>query len=109
MGRSAKIHGCFPAPPLSFLVNSNLKFNWQTLRQQTPPPIYPYLPGVSQDEDVRSSYIVPGDLEPGLDERQISRLLSAELGVGSSVAMPAKRSTAKSKSPCGPVAYIPFD
>jgi len=83
--------------------------NWQTLRQQTPPPIYPYLPGVSQDEDVRSSYIVPGDLEPGLDERQISRLLSAELGVGSSVAMPAKRSTAKSKSPCGPVAYIPFD
>ncbi|XP_052847991.1 3-phosphoinositide-dependent protein kinase 1 isoform X4 [Drosophila gunungcola] len=69
--------------------------DWQTLRQQTPPPIYPYLPGVSQDEDFRSSYSVPGDLEPGLDERQISRLLSAELGVGSSVAMPAKRSTAK--------------
>ncbi|EDV38666.1 uncharacterized protein Dana_GF24880, isoform A [Drosophila ananassae] len=69
--------------------------NWQTLRQETPPPIYPYLPGVSQDEDIRSSYSVPGDLEPGLDERQISRLLSAELGVGSSVAMPAKRSTAK--------------
>lgn len=71
--------------------------NWQTLRQETPPPIYPYLPGVSQDEDIRSSYSVPGDLEPGLDERQISRLLSAELGVGSSVAMPAKRSTAKSE------------
>lgn len=71
--------------------------DWQTVRQQTPPPIYPYLPGVSQDEDFRSSYSVPGDLEPGLDERQISRLLSAELGVGSSVAMPAKRSTAKSK------------
>ncbi|KAH8316903.1 hypothetical protein KR074_000207 [Drosophila pseudoananassae] len=69
--------------------------NWQTVRQETPPPIYPYLPGVSQDEDIRSSYSVPGDLEPGLDERQISRLLSAELGVGSSVAMPAKRSTAK--------------
>ncbi|EDV49995.1 3-phosphoinositide-dependent protein kinase 1 isoform X1 [Drosophila erecta] len=69
--------------------------DWQTLRQQTPPPIYPYLPGVSQDEDFRSSYTVPGDLEPGLDERQISRLLSAELGVGSSVAMPVKRSTAK--------------
>ncbi|XP_022231868.2 3-phosphoinositide-dependent protein kinase 1 isoform X1 [Drosophila obscura] len=69
--------------------------NWETLRQQTPPPIYPYLPGVSQDEDFRSSYSVPGDLEPGLDERQITRLLSAELGVGSSVAMPAKRSTAK--------------
>ncbi|KAH8262407.1 hypothetical protein KR026_003472 [Drosophila bipectinata] len=69
--------------------------NWQTVRQETPPPIYPYLPGVSQDEDIRSSYSVPGDLEPGLDERQISRLLSAELGVGSSVAQPAKRSTAK--------------
>ncbi|KAH8297812.1 hypothetical protein KR054_010842 [Drosophila jambulina] len=70
--------------------------DWDTVRQKTPPPIYPYLPGVSQEEDFRSSYYnVPGDLEPGLDERQISRLLSAELGVGSSVAMPAKRSTAK--------------
>jgi len=81
--------------------------DWQTLRQQTPPPIYPYLPGVSQDEDFRSSYTVPGDLEPGLDERQISRLLSAELGVGSSVAMPVKRSTAKSKCPRGaPEKYV---
>ncbi|XP_068142336.1 LOW QUALITY PROTEIN: 3-phosphoinositide-dependent protein kinase 1 [Drosophila tropicalis] len=70
--------------------------NWQTLRQQTPPPIYPYLPGVNQDEDFRSNvYSVPGDLEPGLDERQITRLLSAELGVGSSVAMPAQPSTSK--------------
>ncbi|XP_034111441.1 3-phosphoinositide-dependent protein kinase 1 isoform X3 [Drosophila albomicans] len=76
--------------------------DWQTLRQQTPPPIYPYLPGVSQDEELRSghgnNYSLPisGDLEPGLDERQITRLLSAELGVGSSVAAPAQKpSTAK--------------
>ncbi|XP_034483533.1 3-phosphoinositide-dependent protein kinase 1 isoform X2 [Drosophila innubila] len=87
--------------------------DWQTLRQQTPPPIYPYLPGVSQDsqdDELRSgsgrgggsgngvSFSLPisGDLEPGLDERQITRLLSAELGVGSSVAAPAhKPSTAK--------------
>lgn len=78
--------------------------NWTTLRQQTPPPIYPYLPGVSQDEELRSgngsSYSLPisGDLEPGLDERQITRLLSAELGVGSSAAAPARKpSTAKSE------------
>lgn len=77
--------------------------DWQTLRQQTPPPIYPYLPGVSQDDAICTvngvSYSLPisGDLEPGLDERQITRLLSAELGVGSSAAAPAhKPSTAKS-------------
>nr|DBA35728.1 TPA: Phosphoinositide-dependent kinase 1 [Drosophila grimshawi] len=80
--------------------------DWQTLRQQTPPPIYPYLPGVSQDEEIRttnggttsSSACLPisGDLEPGLDERQVTRLLSAMLGVGSSTAEPAhKPSTAK--------------
>ncbi|XP_030560689.1 3-phosphoinositide-dependent protein kinase 1 isoform X2 [Drosophila novamexicana] len=74
--------------------------DWQTLRQQTPPPIYPYLPGVSQDDALCSanSYCLPisVDLEPGLDERQITRLLSAELGVGSSAAAPAhKPSVAK--------------
>lgn len=88
--------------------------DWQTLRQQTPPPIYPYLPGVSQD-DMHAlstgngvSYNVPisGDLEPGLDERQITRLLSAELGVGSSAAAPAhKPSTAKSKCCTGILEY----
>lgn len=78
--------------------------DWTTLRQQTPPPIYPYLPGVSQDDELRSghdsNYSLPisGDLEPGLDERQITRLLSAELGVGSSAAAPARKpSTAKSE------------
>ncbi|XP_036338191.1 3-phosphoinositide-dependent protein kinase 1 isoform X2 [Rhagoletis pomonella] len=51
-----------------------------TVRQQTPPPIYPYLPGVSKDEDFRSQYCMPENLEPGLDDKQLTRLLGMELG-----------------------------
>ncbi|XP_053954577.1 3-phosphoinositide-dependent protein kinase 1 isoform X2 [Anastrepha ludens] len=51
-----------------------------TVRQQTPPPIYPYLPGVSKDEDFRSQYCMPENLEPGLDDKQLTRLLGIELG-----------------------------
>lgn len=51
---------------------------WKTLRTQTPPPIYPYLPGVS---DVKEEpYRVPLHLEPGLGARQLRRLLGLELG-----------------------------
>ncbi|XP_030375721.1 3-phosphoinositide-dependent protein kinase 1 isoform X2 [Scaptodrosophila lebanonensis] len=72
---------------------------WRTLRQQTPPPIYPYLPGVCKDEDFPSSFSVPGDLEPGLDERQITRLLGMELGVGSvGGSDSAAQKTAKTKN-----------
>ncbi|XP_067646581.1 3-phosphoinositide-dependent protein kinase 1 isoform X2 [Eurosta solidaginis] len=50
------------------------------VRQETPPPIYPYLPGVSKDEDFRSQYRMPENLEPGLDDKQLTRLLGMELG-----------------------------
>ncbi|XP_055912054.1 3-phosphoinositide-dependent protein kinase 1 isoform X2 [Eupeodes corollae] len=50
------------------------------IREQVPPTIYPYLPGVSKDEEFRSQYRVPDDLEPGLGDRQLTRLLGMELG-----------------------------
>lgn len=51
---------------------------WQTLRTQTPPRIYPYLPGVCDDNVV--PYRVPQHLEPGLGADQLQRLLGLELG-----------------------------
>jgi len=32
--------------------------NFETLHEQTPPPIYPYLPGTSEHEELRSQYRV---------------------------------------------------
>lgn len=54
--------------------------SWCNLREQTPPQIYPYLPGRSLESELRSRYRVPDNLEPGLDERQLTRLLGLELG-----------------------------
>ncbi|XP_044005061.1 3-phosphoinositide-dependent protein kinase 1 isoform X1 [Aphidius gifuensis] len=54
--------------------------NFETLHKQTPPPIYPYLPGTSENEELRSHYRVPSNLEPGLDDKQLTRLLG--LGIG---------------------------
>ncbi|XP_076672178.1 phosphoinositide-dependent kinase 1 isoform X3 [Andrena cerasifolii] len=49
--------------------------DFETLHEQTPPPIYPYLPGTSEHEELRSQYRVPDHLEPGLDDKQLTRLL----------------------------------
>ncbi|XP_050448177.1 3-phosphoinositide-dependent protein kinase 1 isoform X3 [Cataglyphis hispanica] len=54
--------------------------DFETLHEQTPPPIYPYLPGTSEHEELRSQYRVPDNLEPGLDDKQLTRLLG--LGIG---------------------------
>ena len=54
--------------------------NFETLHEQSPPPIYPYLPGTSENEELRSQYRVPDHLEPGLDDKQLTRLLG--LGIG---------------------------
>lgn len=56
--------------------------DWDTIRSQTPPPIHPYLPGVFEDDDdeLLNQYNVPDHLEPGLDDRQLTRLLGIELG-----------------------------
>ncbi|KAG4071171.1 hypothetical protein HA402_001161 [Bradysia odoriphaga] len=54
---------------------------WEGLRQQTPPKICPYLPGVfGEDEELLNKYTIPDHLEPGLDDRQLTRLLGLELG-----------------------------
>lgn len=55
--------------------------SWDTLRTDTPPPIYPYLPGVQDDAEViNSQYRIPDNLEPGFSDRQQTRLLGHELG-----------------------------
>jgi 3-phosphoinositide dependent protein kinase-1 len=58
---------------------------FDTLRHQTPPPIYPYLPGLNADDELRSQYRVPDHLEPGLDDKQLTRLLGLELGTSEAV------------------------
>uniref|UniRef100_A0A1A9UJC2 3-phosphoinositide-dependent protein kinase 1 n=1 Tax=Glossina austeni TaxID=7395 RepID=A0A1A9UJC2_GLOAU len=50
--------------------------NFETVRQQTPPPISPYLPDLNKEEEFR----VYEHLEPGLDDKQLTRLLGMELG-----------------------------
>ncbi|XP_076170766.1 phosphoinositide-dependent kinase 1 isoform X2 [Ptiloglossa arizonensis] len=54
--------------------------DFETLHEQTPPPIYPYLPGTSEHEELRSQYRVPDHLEPGLDDKQLTRLLGLSIG-----------------------------
>ncbi|XP_008203217.1 3-phosphoinositide-dependent protein kinase 1 isoform X2 [Nasonia vitripennis] len=54
--------------------------DFETLHEQTPPAIYPYLPGTSEHEELRSHYRVPDNLKPGLDDKQLTRLLG--LGIG---------------------------
>lgn len=53
--------------------------NFDTLHEQTPPQIYPYLPGTSEHEELRSQYRVPDHLEPGLGDKQLTRLLGLDL------------------------------
>lgn len=53
--------------------------DFETLHKQTPPQIYPYLPGTSENEELRSHYRVPDHLEPGLDDKQLTRLLGLDL------------------------------
>uniref|UniRef100_A0A1B6EAV1 3-phosphoinositide-dependent protein kinase 1 n=1 Tax=Clastoptera arizonana TaxID=38151 RepID=A0A1B6EAV1_9HEMI len=64
--------------------------NWDTLPQTEPPPIYPYLPGTSESQELRSHYRVPDNLEPGLDENQLTRLLGLDLQTAT-IANPKKK------------------
>ncbi|CAL1278763.1 unnamed protein product [Larinioides sclopetarius] len=52
---------------------------WERLHECTPPRILPYLPGTSSNEELRSQYQVPDHLEPGLDDKQMTRLLGLAL------------------------------
>lgn len=57
---------------------------WATLRNQIPPPIYPYLPGLEADEKQREQYRVPEYIEPGFDDKQLTRLIGIEIGTSDS-------------------------
>lgn len=48
---------------------------WEQLADMEPPKMLPFLPGTSSNEELRSRYHVPDDLEPGLDDKQMTRLL----------------------------------
>lgn len=61
--------------------------DFDTLHSTYPPPIYPYLPGNSESQELRSHYRFPDHLEPGLDDKQYTRLLVAD-GQSSSATTP---------------------
>lgn len=66
------------------------EITWEDLKIQTPPPIFPYLPGNGHDEELRSVFHVNYDtIEPGLGSRQLKRLLEMELGTNISVKYPS--------------------
>ena len=52
-----------------------LKEKFSNLHNETPPKLLPYLPGTSENEEIRSDY----NVEPGLAERQLQRLLGLAL------------------------------
>lgn len=56
--------------------------DWTNLHEQEPPKIYPHLPGLEQNE-LPPVYCVPDHLEPGLGEKQLTRLLGLDLGTPS--------------------------
>lgn len=59
--------------------------DWETIREQTPPAIHPYLPGLDGiGEEVHGDYRVPEHIEPGLGDEQLRRLLELELGTSNS-------------------------
>lgn len=58
-----------------------MRGRWATLHQEEAPRILPYLPRNSNTEELRSQYkcVSPDELQPGLDDRQMNRLLSLAL------------------------------
>lgn len=77
-----------------FLVN----IPWDTLHERTPPRILPYLPGTSSNEELRSQYQVPDHLEPGLDEKQMTRLLGLALQEDEEGCVPNQQKPSKKTS-----------
>lgn len=55
-----------------------LSQKWEFLVNMTPPRVLPYLPGTSENEELRSEYM-PEDIEPGLADKQLTRLLGLAL------------------------------
>lgn len=54
--------------------------DWETVRTQSPPPIYPYLPGLESEQ-----YRIPDYVKPGLGEEQLRRLIGMEIGTSDTI------------------------
>ncbi|XP_058974945.1 3-phosphoinositide-dependent protein kinase 1-like isoform X2 [Musca domestica] len=52
--------------------------DFEAVRQTTPPAISPYLPDLVREEE--NEFMLCDNLEPGLDDKQLTRLLGKELG-----------------------------
>lgn len=52
---------------------------WGDLPKMKPPDLKPYLPATADNEAFSSNYKIPDHLEPGLDDRQLTRLYGLEL------------------------------
>ncbi|MCP9265330.1 hypothetical protein DINM_020601 [Dirofilaria immitis] len=53
--------------------------DWDNLITKTPPPFKPYLPASCGEPAFHSDYHFPDDIEPGLDDAAITRLLGLSL------------------------------
>lgn len=69
--------------------------DFDTVRQQTPPPISPFLPDLIKEEE---EFKICEHLEPGLDEKQMTRLLGMELGCISDDDISDKKKTVNNKT-----------
>ncbi|KAI8126113.1 3-phosphoinositide-dependent protein kinase 1 [Lucilia cuprina] len=70
--------------------------DFDAVRQQTPPPISPFLPDLIKEEE---EFKICENLEPGLDEKQMTRLLGMELGCISDDDVSDKKKTVNNKTP----------
>lgn len=52
---------------------------WSSLPTMKPPAILPYLPATDGSEAFHSNYKVPENVQPGLDDAQLTRLMGLDL------------------------------
>lgn len=53
--------------------------DWDSLLERKPPTLKPYLPASSGEPAFHSDYYVPDDIEPGLDDAALTRLMGLTL------------------------------
>ncbi|MFH4981174.1 hypothetical protein AB6A40_007883 [Gnathostoma spinigerum] len=53
--------------------------DWENLTMQSPPEFRPYIPASSGEPAFHSDYVIPSDIEPGLDDAAMTRLLGLNI------------------------------
>lgn len=53
--------------------------DWENLTKKTPPTFKPYLPASCGEPAFHSDYHIPEDIEPGLDDAALTRLMGLSL------------------------------